>query len=77
MRIDLLSTNHGSIIAIVAETRRGLTWLRAHVPDARRVARGEPLYCEPACGVAILTGAIADGLHLQDAPSGRVAGGDA
>jgi hypothetical protein len=67
---DIVTTNHGSIITILARTRRGSIWIRRHVPDAIR-GRAD---CDHRCGIDILEAALADGLTLQDTRTGRLAG---
>jgi hypothetical protein len=67
---DILSTNHGTIITIMARTRRGSSWIRRHVPDAIR-GRAD---CDHRCGIDILEAALAHGLTLQDTRTGRLAG---
>lgn len=66
---DLLSTFHGSIISIDAETPRGRRWLERHVPDQEH----GHVIAEHRYGVDILTGALSAGLRLKDTTTGRIA----
>ena len=68
---DLVSTNHGTIITITAETRRGRQWLARHVEGGKAGS----VQCEHRSGIDILYGALADGLQLQDTTTGRTAEG--
>lgn len=70
---DLSTTNLGTIIMIAPSSGKGRRWLRAHVPDARTLALYESIPCEHRCGINILEGALAAGLLLEDAPTGRLA----
>jgi hypothetical protein len=71
---DLSTTIYGTIIHIHAQTPRGRRWMHAHVPDSRNHA-SRAVDCEHRCGIDILEGALAAGLTLQDASSGRIARG--
>lgn len=73
MRVDLLSTDHGSIISISVNSRRGRNWVRAHVADGEAIEIDGSVYAEHRYGVDILTGALGDGLTLQDTTTGRIA----
>jgi len=71
MKADLLTTNHGSIITIQPNSSKGKQWMSAHVPDSRRWP-SRTVDCDHRCGIDILLGAIAAGLHLRDTTTGRV-----
>lgn len=65
-KADIISTNHGSIIAIAALSRKGRRWLAENVD-----ATGEQVYCDHRNGVEILLAARDAGLRLQDSTTGR------
>lgn len=72
MRTDILTANLGSLVTLEGRTSRGRTWLRTHVNDCHIAIVGGCV-CDPRCAVDIMRGAIADGLTLKDANSGRIA----
>lgn len=73
-KIDLVSSNLGTIITIAPASTRGWTWLRAYVQGATATLLGPDSYlsCDHRCGVDILQGAHRAGLRLQDAATGRI-----
>lgn len=74
MKPDILSTNLGTIITIEGQTRRGIAWLRRNVSAAGLQSGLETgCDCDHRYGVDILQGALAAGLTLQDANTGRIA----
>jgi hypothetical protein len=71
---DILTTNHGSIIKINADSAKGRRWMLRHIPDARAsVTFGAYTWAEHRYGVDIICGAVAAGLRVRDAASGRLA----
>lgn len=66
---DILSTNHGTIIEMHANTARGRRWIRKHVHGQQQ----GHVMAEHRYGVDILVGALAAGLRLQDTTTEQIA----
>ena len=66
-KADILTTNHGTIIALAPNSRRGRQWLDTHV------AAAPVIYAEHSYGIDIIFGALSDHLRVQDTATGNFA----
>lgn len=68
---DLYTTSYGSIIRIVPASPAGQTWMDEHIhAESWQIDAEGGIVCDPRCAVALLHGALADGLALEDTRTG-------
>lgn len=76
--VDVIAHNLGSIIRIDAATTRARRWMLRHLRADERIqaTRGAYTLAEHRQGIDIVSAAIAGGLNIQDAATGRIAKGE-